>query len=141
MLWEGDVARHPLLAELGAEPLEDAFTGAVLHAATRGRRAAVKLGDDERVVVGVGNIYANESLFHARINPRTPAGRLSLARYEALAAAIKSTLKQALAAGGSSLRDFVHSDGTSGPPTSTHHGLGGHSSDRGGEPGEAVPGL
>ena len=116
VLWHGgDIARHPLLAHLGAEPLEDAFTGRVLHAATRARKAAVKLVlMNANIVVGVGNIYANESLFHARINPRTPALRLSLARYEALAAAIKSTLKQALAAGGSSLRDFVHSDGSSG---------------------------
>ena len=116
VLWEGgDIARPPLLAGLGAEPLEDAFTGAVLHAATRARKTAVKLVlMNASIVVGVGNIYANESLFHARINPRTAAGRLSLARYEALATAIKSTLKQALAAGGSSLRDFVHSDGTSG---------------------------
>jgi len=116
VLWQGgDIARHKLLADLGAEPLEDAFTGRVLHAAARMRKAAVKLVlMNASVVVGVGNIYANESLFHARINPRTPAGRLSLARCEALAAAIKSTLKQALAAGGSSLRDFVHSDGSSG---------------------------
>jgi formamidopyrimidine-DNA glycosylase len=116
VLWEGaDIARHPLLAGLGAEPLEDAFTGKVLHAATRARKAAVKLIlMNASIVVGVGNIYANESLFHAHINPRAQAGRLSLARYEALAAAIKATLTQALAAGGSSLRDFVHSDGTSG---------------------------
>jgi len=116
VLWEGsDIARHPLLAGLGAEPLEDAFNGKFLHAATRGRKTGVKLVlMNASIVVGVGNIYANESLFHAGINPRTPAGRLSLARYEALAAAVKSTLKQALAAGGSSLRDFVHSDGTSG---------------------------
>ena len=116
VLWEGgDVTRHPLLAGLGAEPLEDSFTGAVLHAATRTRKAAVKLVlMNASIVVGVGNIYANESLFRAGINPRTAAGRLSLARYDALTAAIKSTLKQALAAGGSSLRDFVHSDGTSG---------------------------
>jgi formamidopyrimidine-DNA glycosylase len=116
VLWQGgDIARHPLLANLGAEPLEDTFTGKLLHAATRTRKAAVKLVlMNANIVVGVGNIYANESLFHARINPRTPAGRLSLARYAALTAAIKSTLKQALAAGGSSLRDFVHSDGTSG---------------------------
>jgi len=116
VLWEsGDIARHPLLAGLGAEPLEDSFSGGVLHAATRGRSVAVKLAlMNASIVVGVGNIYANESLFHARINPRTPAGRLSLARYEILAAAIKATLQQALAAGGSSLRDFVHSDGTSG---------------------------
>ena len=116
VLWEGgDIASHPLLVGLGAEPLENAFTGRVLHAATRTRKAAVKLVlMNACIVVGVGNIYANESLFHARINPRTPARRLSLARYEALASAIKSTLKQALAAGGSSLRDFVHSDGSSG---------------------------
>jgi formamidopyrimidine-DNA glycosylase len=116
VLWAGgDIACHPLLAGLGAEPLEDAFTGKVLHAATRKRKAAVKLAlMNSGIVVGVGNIYANESLFHARINPRTQAARLSLARYDALAAAIKSTLQQALAAGGSSLRDFVHSDGTSG---------------------------
>ena len=116
VLWEGgDISRHHLLAGLGAEPLEDSFTGAVLHAATRARKAAVKpMLMNASIVVGVGNIYANESLFHAGINPRTPAGRVSLARYDALAAAVKSTLKQALAAGGSSLRDFVHSDGTSG---------------------------
>jgi formamidopyrimidine-DNA glycosylase len=114
--WQGgDIARHPLLAHLGVEPLEDAFSGRVLHAATRKRKAAVKLVlMNASVVVGVGNIYANESLFHARIDPRAQAGRLSLARYEALAAAIKATLKQALKAGGSSLRDFVHSDGSSG---------------------------
>jgi formamidopyrimidine-DNA glycosylase len=116
VLWEGgDIARHHLLTDLGAEPLEDAFTGAVLHAATRARKAAVKLVlMNANIVVGVGNIYANESLYRAGINPRTQARRLSLARYEALTAAIKSTLTQALAAGGSSLRDFVHSDGTSG---------------------------
>jgi formamidopyrimidine-DNA glycosylase len=116
VLWhEGEIARHPLLAGLGAEPLEDAFTGSLLHAATRARGVAVKLVlMNSRIVVGVGNIYANESLFRARINPRTQAGRLSLARCEALVAAIKSTLSEALAAGGSSLRDFVHSDGTSG---------------------------
>ncbi len=116
VLWESeDITRHPLLADLGAEPLEDSFTGSVLHAATRARSAAVKLMVmNAKIVVGVGNIYANESLFHAKINPRTQARRLSLARYDVLASSIKSTLKQALAAGGSSLRDFVHSDGTSG---------------------------
>jgi formamidopyrimidine-DNA glycosylase len=116
VLWTGgDPARHPLLADLGAEPLEETFTGKHLYAATRGRKAAVKLVlMNASIVVGVGNIYANESLFHARIDPRTPAARIALARYEALAAAVKSTLTQALAAGGSSLRDFVHSDGSSG---------------------------
>ena len=116
VLWvSGDIARHPLLASLGAEPLDAAFTGKLLHAATRRRKAPVKLVlMNADIVVGVGNIYANESLFHARIDPRTPAARVSLARYDALAAAVKSTLQQALAAGGSSLRDFVHSDGSSG---------------------------
>ena len=116
VLWiGGDIARHPLLAGLGAEPLEDAFTGKFLHAATRTRKAGIKLVlMNASIVVGVGNIYANESLFHARINPRTPAARLTLARCEALAAAVRATLQQALAAGGSSLRDFVHSDGSSG---------------------------
>ena len=116
VLWQpGEVARHRLLAGLGAEPLEDAFGGRILHRATRARTAAVKLIlMNASIVVGVGNIYANESLFHAGINPRTPARRLSLARYEKLAVAIKSTLNQSLAAGGSSLRDFVHSDGGSG---------------------------
>ncbi len=116
VLWTGgDIAHHPLIAGLGAEPLEESFNGKFLHAATRARKVAVKLLlMNANIVVGVGNIYANESLFHAGINPRTPAGRVSLARYEALAAAIKLTLAQALAAGGSSLRDFVHSDGGSG---------------------------
>ncbi|MBE0613344.1 MAG: bifunctional DNA-formamidopyrimidine glycosylase/DNA-(apurinic or apyrimidinic site) lyase [Burkholderiales bacterium] len=116
VLWTGgDIARHPLIAGLGVEPLEESFDGKFLHAATRARKVAVKLAlMNANIVVGVGNIYANESLFHAGINPRTPAGRVSLARYEALAAAVKSTLRKALTAGGSSLRDFVHSDGGSG---------------------------
>jgi formamidopyrimidine-DNA glycosylase len=97
------------------EPLSSAFTGRVLHAASRGRRVGTKqLLMDHRLVVGIGNIYANESLFRARIHPRAPARRLSLARYERLAAAVRSTLEDALAAGGSSLRDFVQSDGSSG---------------------------
>jgi formamidopyrimidine-DNA glycosylase len=69
---------------------------------------------DHRLVVGIGNIYANESLFRARIHPRAPARRLSLARCERLAEAARSTLEDALAAGGSSLRDFVQSDGSPG---------------------------
>ena len=88
---------------------------AVLHAATRGRRTAIKqVLMDHRLVVGIGNIYANESLFRAGVSPRTASGRLSLARCERLVAAIRSTLADALAAGGSTLRDFVHSDGASG---------------------------
>ena len=116
VLWESkDIARHPLLAGLGAEPLDAGFSGKALHAATRARKTAIKLVlMNASIVVGVGNIYANESLFHAGVNPRATAGRLPLARCERIAAAVKSTLRSALAAGGSSLRDFVHSDGSSG---------------------------
>ena len=116
VLWtEGDPARHRLLAHLGVEPLSGAFTGGVLHAATRGRRAAIKLAlMDHRLVAGVGNIYANESLFRAGIHPRTPARRVSAARCERLAAEVRATLEDAIAAGGSTLRDFVQSDGSPG---------------------------
>ncbi len=116
VLWvEGDASRHRLLAHLGVEPLSEAFTGGALHAATRGRRAAIKLAlMDHRLVAGVGNIYANESLFRAGIRPRTPAGKVSLARCERLATAVRATLEDALAAGGSTLRDFAGADGAPG---------------------------
>lgn len=116
VLWHpANAGEHKLLAHLGVEPLDDAFDGALLHRAARGRTVGVKLFImNHEIVVGVGNIYANESLFRARIHPRARAERISLARYDRLAAAIKSTLTDALDAGGSSLRDFVHSDGSSG---------------------------
>ena len=116
VLWEsGDVTAHPLIAGLGVEPLEEQFNAKFLHAAMHGRSAAVKLAlMDHKMVVGVGNIYANESLFHARINPATRAGRVSLARCARLVDTVRETLEKALKAGGSSLRDFVHSDGSSG---------------------------
>jgi formamidopyrimidine-DNA glycosylase len=116
VLWhEGEPREHPLLAHLGVEPLSAAFTGGLLHAASRGRTAGVKLFlMDASIVVGVGNIYANESLFRAGIHPKTRAGRVSLERYRRLAACVSATLEDALAAGGSTLRDFVHSDGSSG---------------------------
>ncbi len=116
VLWHtGDPASHPLLTHLGVEPLSRAFTGARLHAATRGRRTGIKHAlMDHKLVVGVGNIYASESLFRAGIHPQASAGRLSIARCERLAAAVRSTLRDALAAGGSSLRDFVHADGSPG---------------------------
>ena len=106
---------HPLLQNLGLEPLTEAFDGEALYAISRDRKTPIKLFImDARVVVGVGNIYASESLFRARIHPQTAAGRLSRARCMRLAAEIKATLNDALAAGGSSLRDFVQSDGSSG---------------------------
>jgi formamidopyrimidine-DNA glycosylase len=116
VLWtQDDVLRHPLLAHLGVEPLSDDFNGARLHAASRSRSAAIKVAlMDARLVVGVGNIYANEALFEAGINPKTPARRLGPARCERLAEAIKSTLHRAIQAGGSSLRDFVGANGNPG---------------------------
>jgi len=106
---------HPLLADLGPEPLDAAFDGKALWTMSRDRKTPVKLFImDAHQVVGVGNIYASESLFRARIHPQTPVGRLSRAKCERLAACIKETLQAALAAGGSSLKDFVHSDGSSG---------------------------
>jgi formamidopyrimidine-DNA glycosylase len=116
VLWNrGDPSRHPLLARLGIEPLAEQFSPEFLHRATRGRNVCIKqLLMNANVVAGIGNIYANESLFRAGVHPRTRAGRLSRARCERLVAAVKNTLLAALAAGGSSLRDFVHSDGASG---------------------------
>ncbi len=112
---DGDVLAHPLLAGLGVEPLSDAFDGAALHRGLHGRRAPVKqvlLAGD--VVVGVGNIYASESLFRAGIRPTTPANRLGRERCERLAVAIRATLSEAIACGGTTLRDFVASDGAAG---------------------------
>ncbi|GAB2181164.1 bifunctional DNA-formamidopyrimidine glycosylase/DNA-(apurinic or apyrimidinic site) lyase [Denitratisoma sp. agr-D3] len=106
---------HPLLAVLGIEPLSDEFTPRWLFDQTRGLSAAIKttLMDGHRLV-GVGNIYASESLFRAGIDPRTAAGKISLQRYARLVPAVRATLAEAIAAGGSSLRDFIHSDGSSG---------------------------
>ena len=112
VLWTDDAAQHPLLAHLGPEPLTPAFDAAYLHAQCRRRNAAIKqVIMDAQVVVGVGNIYASESLFHAGIRPTTAAHRLSRPACARLAAAIKQVLAAAIAAGGSSLRDYVHSSG------------------------------
>lgn len=116
LLWiTGDPNRHKLIAPLGIEPLDDAFTPQWLYEMTRGLKAAIKttLMDSHRIV-GVGNIYASESLFRAGINPCRPAGKVSLEKMERLVPAIKLTLQNAIRAGGSSLRDFIHSDGSSG---------------------------
>ena len=108
-------AEHWLLASLGVEPLSDAFTGAYLKRAARRRQVAVKnFLMDGRVVVGVGNIYANEALFRAGIRPTLRAARVTLASYERLALAVKSVLRQAIDMGGTTLRDFVNQDGQPG---------------------------
>jgi formamidopyrimidine-DNA glycosylase len=119
ILWHeaeaGDIESHPLLARLGVEPLSSAFSGELLYRASRMRSLSIKqMLLAGREVVGVGNIYASESLFRARISPRARAGSLSRARCEALAEAIRQTLSEAIARGGSSLRDFVDSDGAQG---------------------------
>ena len=119
ILWhDGDAGppeHHPLLAKLGIEPFSPGFSGEHLHRATRGGRVAIKqLLLAGTVVVGVGNIYASESLFRARIRPSTPVGRLGRARCDRLAEAIRATLADAIERGGSTLRDFVGADGSSG---------------------------
>ena len=123
VLWaQGDVDAHPLLAHLGIEPLSRALTPAKLHALTRGNRIAIKnFLMDGRRVVGVGNIYASESLFRAGINPRMPAKRLTSEKSKKLVAAIKATLQAAIRAGGSSLRDFVGTSGESGYAQQRHY--------------------
>ena len=119
VLWhpqhDGAVDQHLLLRGLGVEPLLATSLAELLHARTRGRTAAIKqvlLAGD--VVVGVGNIYASESLFRAGIHPKTQAGRIALGRYHRLASEIKLTLAAAIAQGGSTLRDFVGANGQSG---------------------------
>lgn len=113
--WPGDAQDHPLLSRLGPEPLGPAFDGSYLHRATRGKRAAIKcVLMDAQVLVGVGNIYASESLFRARIRPATTAAALSAARCARLAQAVRETLSDAITAGGSTLRDFVRADGQPG---------------------------
>lgn len=116
VLWLDAGAPPPsMLAQLGIEPLSPDFDGPWLHRATRCRRTPIKLFlMDSRQVVGVGNIYASESLFRARIHPQTPAGRLGPQRCARLAQAVRETLSEAIAAGGSTLRDFVGSDGRPG---------------------------
>jgi len=108
-------ATHPLLKHLGPEPLDIAFSGEYLYQRSRDRRLAVKnFIMDSRIVVGVGNIYASESLFRAGIHPSRAAGRISLARYEQLVAAIQEVLAAAIRAGGTTLRDFTGGDGKPG---------------------------
>ncbi len=106
---------HPLIRRLGIEPLSPALNGGRLKALARASRVPIKpfLMDGQRIV-GVGNIYASESLFLAGIHPRRRAGRLSAEQCRQLAEALKKTLRTAIRAGGSSLRDFVGSDGAQG---------------------------
>ncbi|HET7588026.1 MAG TPA: bifunctional DNA-formamidopyrimidine glycosylase/DNA-(apurinic or apyrimidinic site) lyase [Gammaproteobacteria bacterium] len=110
-----DPLQHPLLRHLGPEPLTDEFDGGYLYSQARGRRVAVKnLLMNSRIVAGVGNIYANEALFLAAIHPLRAAGRIARPRCDLLAAAVKDVLNAAIAAGGTTLRDFTRDDGSPG---------------------------
>ncbi|WP_447554169.1 bifunctional DNA-formamidopyrimidine glycosylase/DNA-(apurinic or apyrimidinic site) lyase [Vreelandella sp. EE22] len=114
--WQhGDGTHDPRLLHLGPEPLSDTFNGEWLYTLSRGKRVAVKpFLMDNRVVVGAGNIYATEALFIAGIDPRRAAGRISRARYERLAVAVKEVLTAAITQGGTTLRDFVSGQGEPG---------------------------
>ena len=106
---------HDLLKNLGPEPLEDDFTAAYLKKACSRRSAAIKLVImDAKVVVGVGNIYAAEALFRAGISPTTPANKLTKPRLGKLVASIREVLSAAIEEGGTTLRDFLNSDGKPG---------------------------
>jgi formamidopyrimidine-DNA glycosylase len=115
LLWQPAGDTHDLLRDLGPEPLSDAFDADYLYALSRGRRAPVKTFlMDQAVVVGVGNIYAAESLFRAGIAPTRAAGTVSRERYVRLVAAVKAILAHAIARGGTTLRDFLNADGAPG---------------------------
>jgi len=113
--WESPAENHPLLRDLGPEPLLTDFSGDHLWRKSRGRRGAVKnFIMDGKIVVGVGNIYASEALFMCGIHPSRAAGRVSRVRYQALAAAIVDVLERAIRQGGTTLRDFSSTDGNPG---------------------------
>ena len=112
---EGDPSDHPLLAALGPEPLTSAFNADYLARRALRRRVTIKqFLMDQRVVVGVGNIYASEALFRAGVHPKRAAGRVSGARLAALVEAVRAVLGDAIRAGGTTLRDYVGADGAPG---------------------------
>lgn len=135
VLWHdnqlGPIFEHPLLQKLGIEPFDSQFNGAYLKKGLGLRQTSIKqalLAGD--VVVGVGNIYASESLFRARIHPETPAGRVTPQKCERLAKAIVETLSDALRSGGSTLRDYVNATGEPGAYFALHAAV----YDRAGQP-------
>lgn len=115
VLWSRQAYQHDLLRELGPEPLSDEFNPVYLYQRSRKRKQSIKqFIMDSKVVVGVGNIYASESLFRAGIRPTKAAGSISRPRYEGLVRAIKTVLVEAIAQGGTTLKDFSQSDGQPG---------------------------
>lgn len=116
VLWTTEPAdRHPLLKNLGPEPLQGDFSGDLLYELSRNKKMPIKsFIMDSHIVVGVGNIYANEALFMAGIHPARQAGKISLSRYQKLAGCIQAILRQAIEQGGTTLRDFVNEAGKPG---------------------------
>ncbi len=116
VLWTADdIDQHKLIKSLGPEPLDDAFTAEYLHSKAKKRSCSIKsFIMNSHIVVGVGNIYASESLFKAGINPKLKAGNISLFRLEKLVAAIKLTLRESIEQGGTTLKDFTSEDGQPG---------------------------
>jgi len=116
VLWsKTDPLLHKLLINLGPEPLSDAFSAEYLYKSSRTRKVAIKTYlMNSHVVVGVGNIYANESLFAAGINPKRTANKISLKSYQKLVPEIKSILKKSIEQGGTTLKDFINEDGKPG---------------------------
>lgn len=114
-LRDGALDAHSLLASLGPEPLGESFSAQYLREASRGSRRPVKNAlMDSQLVAGVGNIYASEALWVARVNPKTGAGRISVRRWEKIRSAVRRVLKDAIEAGGTTLNDFRGADGASG---------------------------
>jgi formamidopyrimidine-DNA glycosylase len=116
LIWtRKDPLLHPLLAKLAPEPLGEEFSAEYLYRATRKRSVAIKhLIMNSQLVVGVGNIYASEALFRARISPRRAARRITRAETQALVQSIKEVLAEAVEIGGTTLRDYVNAEGTPG---------------------------
>lgn len=115
VFWLPDQSSHELIDDLGPEPLSGDFSAEYLYELSRKRKVAVKLFImNSKIVVGVGNIYANEALYSAGIRPDRLASRISLARYEKLVHEIKAVLERSIRSGGTTLRDFVREDGSPG---------------------------
>lgn len=116
LLWTSeDIKLHPLLKNIGPEPLTEDFAGCCLWERAQGKKIAVKsFIMDSKTVAGVGNIYASEALFLAGIKPQKPAQKISLGEYQALAKAIKKILTKAIQKGGTTLKDFTSPNGSSG---------------------------
>ena len=115
VFWLEGTSSHELIDNLGPEPFSDEFDGDYLYRLSRSRKVAVKLFImNSKIVVGVGNIYANEALHLAGIRPDRAAGRISVGRYQVLAGRIKEVLARAIESGGTTLRDFVREDGSPG---------------------------